>query len=129
MPAMGDQAPELLDLVNASIFVRDLRGRISGWNKRSEDLYGCPRAAAIGRHVDEVLDTRYPKPLAELEACLLRTGCWEGDLVRTTQKGEIVVEAQWSLRRDGAGAPLDVVESGHDITASRKAFDALRESE
>ena len=129
-PAVGADGLEILDLVHEAVFVRDLQGRIVSWNKAAEELYGCPREKAIGRSVDDLFATEYPAPLPELEKHLIEAGRWEGELVRTADGGaKLTIEARWSVRRDAAGRPLQIIETGRDVTA-RKAFEErLRYSE
>lgn len=42
---------------------------------------------------------------------------------------QLSVLVRWSLRRDTAGTPLDIVETGRDITADKQFEEALRYSE
>ena len=41
----------------------------------------------------------------------------------------MTILAHWSVRRDNVGNPIDIVETGRDISARKKAEDALRYSE
>ena len=128
--AMESGGADILDLIDESIFVRDVEGRIRAWNKASEELYGRPRTEAVGRLVHDLLKTQYPAPAADIEAQVLETGRWEGELKRVSANGaEMTILARWSVRRDQAGRPLEIVEIGRDITARKKADEALRYSE
>jgi PAS domain S-box-containing protein len=125
---MGGDESEILDLVRESVFVRDLRGRILAWNKASEELYGFPRAQAIGQPAHELLGTDCTAGLSEIEAQLLPAGQWNGELVRRTASGaQIVVDARWSVHRDAAGAPRTIIESSRDVTSQNAAIERLRE--
>jgi PAS domain S-box-containing protein len=127
---MGTDGADILDHVRESILVRDLGGRIISWNKASEELYGWPRAQAVGRLAQELLKTGYPEPVAVIEAKALETGRWEGELARVSAKGtEMTILAGWSVRRDPAGKPVDIVEIGRNISARKQAEAALRTSE
>ncbi len=121
---------EILDLVGESIVVRDLDGRIQAWNTASETLYGHPRQAVVGHLEQDILKTDYPEPIANIEENVLATGYWEGEVTRISSQGnQLSVMLRWSVRRDTAGRPCDIVETGRDITAHKKSEEALRYSE
>lgn len=128
---MDDHAfGDLFDRVHDSIVVRDLAGRIVLWNTAATRLYGWDADAARGQPALELLTTRHAEPLSVIEARLLADGTWSGELARTSADGrDLIVEANWSVRRDADGAPVGIVETARDITAQRGAEDALRRSE
>jgi len=132
MRALGDrtEAWEILDLVQESVFVRGLDGRILSWNQASVALYGWRSDQAVGRLAHELLGTVLEGTTAELDAGLQSASPWHGELTRTRADGTtVVVAARWCLRRDADGRALDIVESGRDITESRRALRRLHESE
>ena len=49
-----------LNLSRGMIFVRDLTGVITFWNRTAEDVYGWSRAEALGRVAGGLLMSRYP---------------------------------------------------------------------
>ena len=49
--------PDVFDLVQESVIVRDLEGRITQWNAASRRLYGWTRSEAVGRITHELLMT------------------------------------------------------------------------
>ena len=54
---------DLLELTFDAVFVRRLGDQvITYWNAGCEELYGWPADEAVGRRVDELLQTRYPDP-------------------------------------------------------------------
>jgi PAS domain S-box-containing protein len=121
---------EVLDLINESIFLRDLDGRILYWNKASQELYGWGSATAIGKIAHALLTSEHADSIACLEAQVRETGCWDGEFKRTTASGnQVLIEARWSLRRDSRGVPIGVVETGRDITARKATEKVLKESE
>lgn len=121
---------EMLDAAHDAIFVSDLDGRITFWNRGATTLYGHARDAALGRDPDALLATRYPSEVEAIKAQLVETGHWEGELTRTTASGDaVVIDTRWTLRRDGEGAPIEVLETGRDVTAARRAALELKYSE
>jgi len=85
-----------------SVLIRTLEGRIDSWNRSAEDLYGWAKEYAVGRVSHDLLQTRFPKPLKEIESELIEKGSWEGQLVHVTRDGgRVVVESRWILDRSG----------------------------
>jgi PAS domain S-box-containing protein len=82
--------------------IRSMEGRINSWNQSAAELYGWRKEEAIGRISHELLQTRFPKPLEEIESELVRNGLWEGHLVHTTRDGgRVVVKSRWALDLEG----------------------------
>ena len=120
----------LLDLTHDSIFVRDLNGRILFWNRGAEETYGWSKAEAVGKVIDVLVSTEFPKPREQVEAEVLENGRWEGELVHCRRDGtRIVVASRWALQRDAHGAPVGILETNNDITSHKQAEEVLRESE
>ena len=126
-----DQA-ELLNLTHDAIFVRDLEDRIVYWNRAAERLYGWHADEARGQVARDLLQKRFPRPLAEIEAEVRAEGSWEGELIHHSRNGsEIIVSTRWVLRRDPSGRPAGILESNRDVTqrvAEEKKFRNLLES-
>jgi PAS domain S-box-containing protein len=117
----------LLDLTHDTVIVCDMANVIVSWNCGAEELYGWRKDEAIGNFVHRLLHTRFLTPREEITDTLLRTGRWEGELVRTRRDGsEVVIASRCSLRRNGSGRPLATIETGNDVTARKRAEDALR---
>jgi PAS domain S-box-containing protein len=108
---------ELLELTHDAIFVRGFNGRILYWNRGAERLYGWQRDEARGKIAHELLQTKFPKPIAEIVDEVVETAYWEGELVHRRRDGaEITVASRWALRTDAAGKPVAILESNRDIT-------------
>ncbi len=122
-----DQQSALLELVPLAVFARDMQRRITLWNQAAETMYGYTRAEVIGRRPKDVLRTRYPIPLDEIERIVTESGRWEGDLVQTQRDGEqITVASTWGAFYDGGGRIIGLLEVNRDIT-ERLALQAERE--
>ncbi|RKE35755.1 PAS domain S-box-containing protein [Paraburkholderia sp. BL23I1N1] len=127
--AQREQA-RLLDLAHDTVFVRDMSGVITYWNRGAEELYGWKKHEAIGKNAHPLLQTRFPAPFDEINETLLRTGSWEGELVHTKRNGvNVVVASRWSLQQSESGRPLAILETNNDVTERKQAEDALRRSQ
>ncbi len=117
----------LLDLTHDTIIVRDANARITFWNRGAEEMYGWSKAEAIGQISHEFLQTQFPQPLAEIEAQLLETGRWEGELVHSKRDGTaVVVASRWALQRDEQGNVERTLEINNDITERQQAEEEFR---
>lgn len=115
--AFREQA-ELLNLTHDAIFVRNMDGRITYWNRSAERLYGWRTEEARGKLSHELLATHFPVPLAQVQAEVLQNGFWEGELVHRHRNGsEVTVFSRWALRRDASGKPQAILATNRDITS------------
>jgi PAS domain S-box-containing protein len=128
--AVAEDRARLLDLTHDTIFVRDMKDRITYWNNGAETSYGWSKEGALGASSHQLMQTVFPQPLEAINAELLRTGRWEGELVHTTHHGQrLVVASRWSLQRDAHGDPTAILETNNDVTERKQAEEALRLSE
>lgn len=117
----------LLDRAHDAIIARDMQARLTYWNKGAEETYEFSAEEASGRVVHELLKTKFPIPLKEIETAVLEFGQWEGELVQVTRAGkEIVVASRWSLLHNQVGAPRAILEINRNITFRKEAELALR---
>ena len=119
----------LLDLATDAIFVRDFEGsKIRYWNHGAELLYGWPREEAIGTVSYQLLHTRFPVALPEIEAAIFRDGQWEGELVQQIRTGDTVhVASIWTVQKDLDGRPIAILEVNRDVTRQVLAEQQLRQ--
>ena len=93
-----DKFAHALDLVPAMVCKLD--GEILHWGRGLQAMYGWSGEEAVGRIAHELLVTEFPVPLPNIQAELLDSGVWHGELVCTRRDGgHIVVVSQWSLYR------------------------------
>jgi PAS domain S-box len=119
----------LLDLTHDTIFVRDIHDVITYWNRGAAELYGWTSDEALGQVSHQLMRTIFPEPLDQINAKLLRTGRWEGELIHTKRDGtRVVVATRWSLQRDEQGRPEAILETNNDVTERKEAEEALRRS-
>jgi PAS domain S-box-containing protein len=116
----------LLELSREAIIAWELGGPIVYWNAGAEELYGYPRAEAVGRVSHELLATVHPTDVGAFERALAEAGHWVGELVHATRDGrKVVVESRQEVLREPDGRLL-VLETNRDITARKHAEERLR---
>src|SRR5271157_4864148 len=121
------QMSRLIDVAPDAIFIRGRDGIIRSWNRGAEQMYGWSREEALGHISHDLLATRFPVSLADLEDRLARHGSWEGVLIHSCRDGaQIVVASRHVLDREERGEPTDVLEMNSDITVRKRAEEALR---
>jgi PAS domain S-box-containing protein len=124
------QQATLLDLASDAIFIADLDGTITYWNKGAEKQYGYTSAEAMGKVARKLLKTEFPQPYEDLIQHLLEDGHWEGEVRHCRKVGEPVhVSSRWSLLRDLNGDPIARMVIDTDLSETRFAFDELRRAE
>ena len=122
---------ELLDILSyAPVMARGVDGRIRFWSAGAERLYGWSAGQATGKLARELLPTEFPVLEREAQASLLEHGEWQSELRRRSRDGTVVVvDSHWILHRDAEGRPEAVIEVDNDVTAQRRAQEALRRGE
>ena len=122
------QQASLLNLTHDTIFVRDLNDTITYWNRGAQELYGWSSEEAVGKNSRELFKTVFPAAREEIQAELLRTGRWDGELKKTKADGtEVIVASRWSLRRDEQGQPAAILETNNDITERKRREDEIQD--
>lgn len=109
------------DLIQESVVVVGLDGRITGWNRASETIYGWSKDQVEGQPFEAVLGSRnWPEPKLAPDQTGQEPSALE---VRrsTANLEEVIISTRVVLRRDASGAPLDWLEFGSDLTAQRRA--------
>jgi PAS domain S-box-containing protein len=122
LETLREQA-NLLQLVPDAILVREPgSGTILYWNRGAEQTYGWREDEALGQPAHVLLQTQFPRPLAEIEAELERAGRWEGEIQQTARDGrQLSVASRWAVQQDPGGRPLVHLEVNTDVTARRQA--------
>jgi two-component system, NtrC family, sensor kinase len=60
---LTDYNESILESLDSGILVLDLEGRVARWNRAMEALYGKPRAAVLGRGLDEIFPGSFREAL------------------------------------------------------------------
>jgi PAS domain S-box-containing protein len=120
----------LLDLTHDTVFVRDMSDVITYWNRGAQELYGWSREEALGKVSHQLTQTIFPTPLEEINAELLLTGRWEGELIHAKRDGtQGMVASRWSLQRDEQGLPAAILETNNDVTERKRSEEALQNAQ
>lgn len=110
----------LLDQSQDAIFMWDVGGAISYWNRGARALYGFDPFETTGRSVGELLPVVHPPGAESWEGALERDGRWSGELRRKTKDGrELIVESMLVVVQDRAGRKT-VLETDRDITERKR---------
>lgn len=118
----------LLELAHDAVFVRDMGGRVTCWNRGAQALYGWTEGEALGQSSERLLRTVFPVPVEQINEALLHTGRWVGELRHTRKDGTpVVVVSRWALQRDERGTPVAVLQTSDDISERKRAELADRE--
>jgi two-component system cell cycle sensor histidine kinase/response regulator CckA len=115
------QQASLLDNAQDAILVCDLKYQILYWNKGAERMYGWAADEASGRKVTDVLRSKGPGRIYEIEAALESEGKWKAEERQQTKQGaEIIVESRWTLVENQYGQPDYVLIINTDVSEQRR---------
>jgi PAS domain S-box-containing protein len=113
----------LLELAHDALIVRDDKNAITAWNQGAEQTYGWSRDEACGNVSHELLRTRFPVPVDEIERELAHTGHWQGELIHHRKDGtQVIVDSRWTVQRDEHGRIVRRLETDNDITERKLAL-------
>ncbi len=116
---LSEQAA-LINRARDAFIVRDMADKVIFWSTGAEQIYGYASTEAVGKSFHELL-TPDPETFPEAKRATLENGQWNGELVKRTQAGEIlVIEARWTLLRDQNGNPKSILTTDTDITEKKK---------
>lgn len=119
----------LLDLAEDIIMVLDRQHRILFWNHGAEEKYGWMKGEVMGWAAHTLLQTRFPKPLAEIDEDLLSQRRWDGELIQTRRNGTpITVESRWALHMSKKENSFVILEINNDITQRKNAEEMLQKT-
>jgi two-component system sensor kinase FixL len=123
------QQAAMLHLAHDAIIVHDHQGRVVFWSRGAKRLYGWSEQEALGRVTHDLLQTKFPVPLAAIKTALATCGDWEGELTHATRDGgEVLVESRWAVKRRESSKDNLILEINRDLTGRKLAEGALRQS-
>ena len=123
---LAEQAA-LLRHAHDAIWITDLKGNISFWNRGAEELYGWRPEQAVGANVNTLMKPEFPIPLVEIVALVVDRGQWEGEITHRTRSGRtVIVASRWTLQRADKTTPGKILEINRDITDRKRAEEELR---
>ena len=110
----------LLDKARDAILVRDFEHRVTFWNKGAERLYGWTAEEVMGRPVFQLLYADVTQ-FDRATNAVLNFGEWTGELRQINKAGSpILIEARWTLVRNGSGQPHSILAINTDITEKKR---------
>jgi PAS domain S-box-containing protein len=120
---------ELIDLTLDAIIVMNLEGVITFWSKGAEKMYGWTKDEVIGRDIQDLLETKFPRTLKEVLDQVNVEGKWSGELTHTTKNRDtVVVQSYWLGRLGKDGKISEILESNVDVTQRIQMQTKLEES-
>ena len=97
--------------------IRTREGRVIHWSAEMERLYGFSSGEALGHATHQLLHTRFPCALCDIEATLDASHYWSGGVIqRRASGGAVMVASHWYLDR-GRGAGSGTVTEVHAMLA------------
>ncbi len=97
------------DFSSDTMMVRNQDGTIRYWSEGAQRMYGWDAETALGAVSHRLLKTVFPVPLEVIEAELLTSGHWEGELIHERRDGSKVrVASRWDLQEDAHARDLAV---------------------
>jgi two-component system cell cycle sensor histidine kinase/response regulator CckA len=118
---LRDQA-DIINRATEVIFVTDLDGRITLWNRGAERLYGVPADGALGRPVGDLVPPGVEQKLAAVDGGTAAAAEeWSGEVEAAPGSGRsATLDLRISLVRDDAGRPKARLAIATDITEKKK---------
>jgi len=125
------QLAAIVESSEDAILTKDPNGIITNWNPGAERLYGYSAAEVIGRPVAILAPPERPEEIPALMKRLLRGEPSEHHSTERIRKDgtRLTVDLSLSPLRNEQGEIVGVSSIAHDITAQKRAEEALRRNE
>jgi two-component system, cell cycle sensor histidine kinase and response regulator CckA len=110
----------LIDKAHDSILVQDLDGKFLYANPSAERLYGWNSAELQRNGASEEMFSPDAETAKAAHVTVLKSGEWNGELRQQTKDGRVVtVASRWTLIRDDAGQPRELLLINSDVTETK----------
>lgn len=125
------QVSQIIDLVNASIYWKDLNGTMLGCNQYVLDIFGASeKDQLIGKNEYEFLPKDEAEKIRKIDQSVIENGRYVGEETFTIADGkEITVLTVKNQLLDNAGNIIGLVGTSLDITAQKEAVQLKLEME
>ena len=114
-----------------AILSKDTNGVITSWNRGAERLYGYTAEEVIGKHVSIISPPERPDEIPRIMRRILQGEHIQHYITQRVRKdgSRVTVYLSISPIADRTGKIIGASSIAHDITAQRRAEEALRKSE
>lgn len=116
----GRDCNEIIDLLDDCIIIRELSGRVTGWNRAAEKIYGISREQALGAPLDALFEAVSDD--GQQQACgnPVMVSDWSGTVNRVTRgtRTSVTVSVTVKVQRDADGQPVAVFETSHPLVSA-----------
>jgi two-component system cell cycle sensor histidine kinase/response regulator CckA len=110
----------LIDKAHDAILVQDLDGNFHYANPSAERLYGWKFAELQRKGANEEIFSPDAEAARAAREAALKSGEWNGELRQQTKDGRVVtVASRWTLIRDEAGGPPQLLLINSDVTETK----------
>ena len=111
---------EFLNRASEVIFVEDMAGRITFWNRGAERTLGWTAAEAVGRPAHEIFRPAAEGVMSRVAEHLDREGEWHGELPVFDAKGRRrVLESGFTIIRDELGSRRACLSISTDVSEKK----------
>jgi PAS domain S-box-containing protein len=108
---------EIIDLLDDCVIIRGLDGRVTGWNRAAEKVYGIPREQALGASMDALFEQAAEDMTREAGAILDSSGGRTSTITRRARGAStfVLVLATLKIQRDVEGGPVAFFEIARPV--------------
>jgi len=124
------QQAQVIDQIHDSVISTDLEGRVTGWNKGAERLFGYSSGEMTGKHISHLYpeDVGREQLINKVVAPLKEKGDHETEVTMRKKSGEdFYANLSLSMLRDEGGSAVGMIGYSMDITARKLAEKKLIE--
>jgi PAS domain S-box-containing protein len=119
----------LVESAPMCIITTDLEGRIVGFNRHAEEVYGYRAEEVLGKHASILQPEETRDGVSrEIFDAILSGKSWEGELLNKRKNGEVFpIYLRAREISDENGRPMEMLSLGFDISEKKRLEEQLRE--